>query len=149
MKKTAGLLLVFVLLIASSCTKQPESAFVAEQLNTTQEIVARIREDSLSRQGLVLVFTNQTDRELTMDMTYALEQEKDGTWYLLNGEESFPALAQILPAHDSAEFLVRFEKSLTPGSYRIVKPVWDSAGEAYLAQTFTLTEAASSRMPFK
>ena len=42
MKKTVGLLLVFVLLIASSCTKQPESAFVAEQLNTTQEIVARI-----------------------------------------------------------------------------------------------------------
>ena len=132
-KRMLGLALALFLLVCG-CAKKTESHFSPEQLNQNQTITVDIQENSLSAEGLVLEIGNHTERERTMDMTYALEKKEGETWYLLNGEQAFESLAQILPANTSVTFAVHFENELSAGEYRIIKPV----GEDNLAQTFEL-----------
>lgn len=109
-----------------------------EDLPSISEVTARVKEGSLSDQGLVLEISNATGLEFTYDMTYAVEQYRDGQWYRMDGEQIFTSLAAILKPNETNEFSATWDKTLSQGRYRVVKPVNTSRGPQDLAVEFTV-----------
>lgn len=102
------------------------------------DVTVSVKENSLHDTGLVLLIRNQTSRELTYDMTYALEQKKDGAWYAWDRELSFNAIAAVLKPDAVNEFPVSWDAGLPKGLYRIVKPVAAAGGVQYPAAEFSV-----------
>lgn len=109
-----------------------------EDLPSVSEVTAKVKEGSLSDQGLVLEISNVTDMEFTYDMTYAVEQYRDGQWYRMDGEQIFTSLAAILKPNETNEFSVTWDKALPGGTYRVLKPVNTRQGERLLSTEFIL-----------
>lgn len=138
MKKIAvlALTLVIVLTVAgcNSVTFSTPSAY--ENVNETSEVMISVKGQSLTDTGLTLLIQNNAGEELSYGMEYTIEQNKDGSWYSMDSEQSFNSLAAILKPGDTNEFEVTWEKKLPKGAYRVVKPVNTSQGSTPLSVEF-------------
>ena len=138
MKKTAVLALtLLVVLVVAGCRSVKFSTPTAyENVNGTSEVTVSIKEQSLTDTGLTLLIQNNTQQQLSYDMTYTIEQKRDGSWYSMDGQQVFHSLAAILKPEDTNEFDVTWEKKLPMGTYRVIKPVSTSQGDTPLAIEF-------------
>lgn len=109
-----------------------------EQPLSSDEVTLAVKEDSLSDGGLVLEITSHVDRELTYGMDYTIEQYRDGAWYAMGGDRIIPSIAAILMPGETNEFSVTWDKALSQGRYRVVKPVNTSQGTQDLAVEFAV-----------
>lgn len=137
-KKVAALVLSLILVLtASGCSSVKFSTPTAyEDLSGSSEVTVSIKDQSLTDTGLILLIQNHTEEELSYDMVYTIEHKKDGSWYSMDGEHIFNALAAILKPGDTNEFEVTWEGKLPKGIYRVVKPVVTSQGDTALAVEF-------------
>ena len=107
-------------------------------LPATSEVAIAIKEDSIGDTSLTLLIENNTSKELSYDMTYALEQKKDDVWYSWDTDMAFNALAAILKPNTVNEFQVTWNAKLSKGQYRIVKPVAITDGIRYMDAEFSI-----------
>nr|WP_317413278.1 immunoglobulin-like domain-containing protein [uncultured Solibaculum sp.] len=138
MKKIAALALTLVIVLAvSGCNLVKFSTPTAyEKVNETSEVTISIQDQSLTDTGLTLLIQSNVEEELSYGTDYTIEQNKDGSWYSMDGEQVFNSLAAILKPGDTNEFDVTWEKKLPKGAYRVVKPVNTSQGATPLAAEF-------------
>lgn len=142
MKKCAVLLPLFVIILFTACSSMTFSNESPHQdLPVTGEVTISIKEDSVSDTSLILVIKNNTAKELSYDMTYTLERKKDNTWYSLDQDMAFNALAAILKPNAINEFPVSWDAKLSKGVYRIVKPVVTENGICPVAAEFSVGTA--------
>ena len=132
MKKYMIITVIFMImcLMLSGCKKEekPESLY---DLPITYELVAEIKEDSLSASGCELILTNQgTETEFDFGYYgYKVERYEDGEWSeipLVNLYSEVIALGYKLNPGDSTEFRADWSElygELPSGKYRYIKSV--------------------------
>ena len=133
MKKYITITVVFMMmcLMLWGCKKEEEKPEVLYDLPVTYELVAEIKEDSLSSTGCELILTNEgAECEFEFGhMGYKVERYEDGEWSempLVNQFVSGIALGYQLNPGDSTEFRVGWSElygELPSGKYRYIKSV--------------------------
>lgn len=136
--------IIFLLCILISFTACNAMTFSKESQNTvlsaTGEVTISIKENSMDDTSVILLIENHTSKELTYDMTYAIEKKKNDTWYSLDKDMDFTALAAILQPNAVNEFPVAWESKLSKGLYRIVKPIVTTEGIGCFGVEFSVGE---------
>jgi hypothetical protein len=130
--------LIFLLF---GCSDEVSSQDLSPTPASNNGIVSlEIVKDSLTYRGLELLFTNLTEKEITYDMTYKVEQKTDDGWVWINQNQEFNALGGILKAQTSNTKTVVFEDDLEVGTYRIIKEFNYGSNQFECAVEFTLTQ---------
>ena len=109
-----------------------------QELNKTDKVTIALLEDSISDSGLTLLIENHTVNELSCDMFYAIEQERNGKWYGNSDDQSFPSLAMLLPPEQAQEFHVSWENKPRSGKYRVIKSVFVGSRTEYFSVEFEI-----------
>ncbi len=125
-----------------------------KNVNDFDYISMKVIESTITADGLSLDFASEAERELIYGSFYAIEVKLDGKWYQLpyvyegEGQIGWDDIAYIVPAEGSSRWSTDWKwlyGSLSEGSYRIVKVVYDYNEEGenkscYLAAEFTVSD---------
>ena len=126
------LLLMGLLLLLTACGKPSAPAvgeLFQEEVNTVDDITMSVVPESATAASVSVSFQNDSSQELTLDDNYvfSLQTEQNGQWFMLDKEpeELWDTLPiQLLPG-EHTEMTFYWDSSygsLTPGTYRLVKP---------------------------
>lgn len=118
-------------------------------LNEVRDVVMEVKEDSLSPQGLTIIFKNESNREIIFGEKYILEMKVDDIWFevpLLIEDYGWDNIGYELPYSGSRELQVNWKwlyGDLEEGQYRIIKNIviLQEAGsfrEDYMAAEFVI-----------
>lgn len=156
MRSVNLILLCISLSLLSGCTPSDEPVKLeeskVEQVNDLTNVRLEIVEDTLSREGLILLIVNESDKTLVYNGSFFLEQKVDGKWYevkdILDGKFGFEDIGYGTDPQDSSELVIQWEwlyGELNSGEYRLIKDVLDfrASGDYdkhYLAVEFELTD---------
>ncbi|MBQ8533775.1 MAG: hypothetical protein IJ462_02980 [Clostridia bacterium] len=120
-KKGLGILLAF-LLVFCGCSSQNTVSYVNSDAVSGDEVVAlSIDTSTLTSDGVKIEIKNLTDKEMTYETSFVLEQQTDDGWIWINTEQEFTALGCILAPNDTNTQSLKFIKTLDDGNYRITK----------------------------
>lgn len=139
MKKLVGFMIAACMIVLCSCGSAGFSKPTKyDSVNTTGDITLSVKENSLSDTGLVLFIQNNTQEELAYGVDYVIEQLKEDEWFSMDGEMSFIAIGVVLEPGSTNELEVTWEKKLSKGTYRVMKPVYVSEGNGIYAVEFVV-----------
>lgn len=99
-----------------------------DRVNELAGLSSSISNDSAGATGVIIIYDNQTTKELTYGEAFVIEQKINNHWYQLSylDEEGvgFIEIAYLLPSNTQKEWRVSWGNiygNLEPGSYRLVK----------------------------
>jgi hypothetical protein len=146
MKKLTLLLVSLTLLFAfASCSAdKQESKSPYDEVDNIENVSAAVKEGTLSPTGLTLVITDGNEVPYTYGEWYVIEKKSGGSWYTLpvvvEGEYGFNDIGYVV-TDGKLELDVDWEwlyGPLDPGSYRIVKSVYDEGNNYYFTAEFEI-----------
>ncbi len=120
-------------------------------VNNFDGVTMSVNKESLSANGLTIMFQNKSDKKLMYGDKFVLEIKIDGQWYevpvVINGDYGFNDIGYEVPSGQDKEWEVDWKwlyGSLNEGEYRIVKEVSDFRKTRdyniyYLTGEFTLS----------
>lgn len=138
MKKVTAIIALLLLVMLTACTAEPASAKLVPspypEVQQSKKIKMTIREDQITAEDetIHLLLENLSDRSCTFGEELHLERRTDDGWMAM--KEDNPALAeedyQMSPGGtwDQTLSLGDHYGTLHPGSYRIVKEIWQNTG---------------------
>lgn len=91
---------------------------------TNNDVLLSIKEGSLTRKGVTLILTNNSDKNYSYGNPYEIEIKKNGEWHKINVELYFTLPALHLASKESKELEIDWEYGygkLANGTYRIIK----------------------------
>ncbi len=103
-----------------------------------EDLCISIMDGRISSETLYIKIVNNTNLDITYDSTYIIEKMHDNKWYVLNENQNFNALGIILRANSSNELQIKFEKRLSNGDYRLIKPFIISSKTNYYDVEFKI-----------
>ena len=121
-----------------------------ETVNDLQGVTMTIKEGTVSPNGLVLIFENDSDKNCLYGQFFLLEKKLDGKWYevpvTIEGDYGFEDIGYELAPGDKQEWETDWQwlyGKLNKGEYRIIKDILDFRGTGdfdthYLAAEFTV-----------
>ena len=97
--KKSKIFLIFLALAAMSlmaCVKEDgQLPTPYELVNNTLDLTMKVKEGSLSSEGLTLIFENTTDVEAIYSEFFALEKKTDKEWCLCLSELTLPSSVSL------------------------------------------------------
>ncbi len=116
-------------------------------LNNVQGITMGIKEGTISKGGLTVVFENNSEKEFTYGNYFLLEQEANGDWYevpvTIEGNYGFEDIGYELKAGKTGDWKADWQwlyGELSSGKYRIIKDVLDFRKTADFDKHYMATE---------
>ncbi len=120
-KKTVAILL-FIMFVFCGCSSKDTVSYVnSGAVPGDDAVVLSIVQDTLDYTGVKIEIKNLTDKEMTYETSFVLEQKTDDGWVWINTEQEFTALGCILTPNDTNTQSLKFIKTLDDGTYRITK----------------------------
>jgi hypothetical protein len=118
MKKLFSLILCASLFLCLfGCNKTPSSHVVTK----SEKVVMSLKEGTLTKEKVVLVIENKTDKIGDYGYPFILEKEQNGKWFVVNEQQAFILPAIMLEANSSTEHTAVFDPTLSKGKYRMIK----------------------------
>lgn len=118
--------LIIITLLIAAFVDFPQKAL--EDLNLAEGIIMTIKEETLTKTGVTILITNESDIKYYTGRGYGIDQFIDGKWYRLDLKEEMIVTADALSIikDDPLDFTINWERyygSLESGKYRIIKSV--------------------------
>ena len=139
MKKATAIIVLLLSVMLTACTAEPASAKLVpspySEVQQSEKIKMTIMEDQITAEDgtIHLLLENLSDRSCTFGKELHLERRTDDGWMAI--KESDPTLEneedyQMSPGGtwDQTLSLGDHYGTLHPGSYRIVKEIWQNTG---------------------
>lgn len=130
--------MIFSVLFLCGCA-QSDFSEISDYMPAEQNDVGmQVKTDSLDKNRVILLITNNTDRDLNYGEEYILEKKRDGKWYSYTGETYFNGIGIVLGANSTNECEIAFPDTLDKGEYRIIKAFSADAKEEQYDVEFTI-----------
>lgn len=121
MKKFYLVLLVIIMLF-TGCHSNESSEISTYEKKNDSSISISVVPNTITPNDMTINIENNTNTDVTFDTTFVLEQNQDNRWYIINKNQYFNAIGIELKANSLSNYDVKFNKKLSEGHYRIIKP---------------------------
>lgn len=130
------------ILLLTGCGQELGEEFT-EEVNTLEDVVLTVDEDSVTSEGITFTISNQSDKDLNYGQDYSLLKDMEGFWYIVEPDNPVAITLELLwiPAGNTDTHEISWGDSygkLSAGHYRIIKRVADNEAVYYLAGEFNI-----------
>ncbi|MCX4365665.1 MAG: hypothetical protein OSJ70_07830 [Bacilli bacterium] len=105
------------------------SPYNFKQMVRREDLTLEVKEGTLTREGVTIVYKNNTDKYMSYGSEYFLEYKMFGDWFIIKPTDLFPVYNLMLYSvepHSEKERLFKWEGTyghLHKGKYRIVHDI--------------------------